>query len=94
MFIDANMQMANEPVLRSYKMIKISKRRMELALYSTLVLTFMRVSSYINETLYVKGFVLIVLAVLGVDVAKHAKDAVGMMSQYHNSDQVLHEDDI
>ena len=55
-------------------------RKISFGVYATLLLTFMRVLAYINEALYVKGVIVIVIAVIGGNAVEHAKDLVGIFS--------------
>ena len=55
-------------------------RKINFGIYVTLLLTFMRILSYINEGYYTKGIVVIVLAVIGGNAVEHAKDLVGIFS--------------
>ena len=64
-------------------------RKINFGIYVTLLLTFMRVLSYINESLYVKGIVVIVLAVIGGNAVEHAKDLVGIFSAKNKKETKL-----
>ena len=58
----------------------VGMRKISFGVYISLLLTFMRIMSYINETNYTKGIVVVVIAVIGGNVAVHAKDLIGIFS--------------
>ena len=55
-------------------------RKINFGIFAILALTAMRVFAYVNETLYTKGFVVIVISVVGGNAIEHAKDLVGIFT--------------
>ena len=55
-------------------------RKINFGVYVTLLLTFMRILSYIDQALYIKGIIVTVIIVIGGNVAEHAKDLIGVFS--------------